>query len=169
MDNTIEHAKAALRGYVRQLERFESMLPSRDDMAYDSAKFQSSSMSGVLYLRLALDDARRALASDDPERITVTAVKCGTLVLDGFVRSLRHKKQLHQLNAALRRGENLKQKSDERYGPWRVMLAKLKAEGVKPSVAFATVKRRMQAKNIALPSDRQLREQLNRKSEATLG
>ena len=46
MSTTIERARTAIQGYVCQIERFEAILPTHDELAYDSDKFHSADKSG---------------------------------------------------------------------------------------------------------------------------
>jgi hypothetical protein len=100
-----EHARAALQDYLRQLERFEPILPTHDEMAYNSDKFHSGDKSGLLFLRLALDKARCALVSRNDKQIIEAAIDCGQLVLDGCIRSFRHDRRMRAKTAGKASGQ----------------------------------------------------------------
>ena len=78
--------RAVLERIVRQLEPMErelSFLPSCWVEDKTEEELRPRIATGLLFLRQALYEARRALASDDPELIGINALHCQTLFADG--------------------------------------------------------------------------------------
>ena len=94
----VDSARAVLERIVSRLEPMErelSFVPGYWVGGKAEAAARQRLANGLYFLRIALRDARDALASDDPENIIISAINCQTAFGDGRLLLFRREEVPH--------------------------------------------------------------------------
>ena len=99
-------------------------------------------------MRLALDKARRAFVSRNEKQIIEAAIDCGELVLEGFVRSVRHDRRMRSQKAARANGDKQTAEAALFYEGLKPRFESLVQQGMTKTKARETIREEISSKRI---------------------